>query len=513
MRRLVRILVVMTVLAATGWGYWYRGKWLSERAWDAYYVGDPEGALARYQAIARQYPSFCGDFAEHARHKVSRLADYLHAVELRDTGQVDEAIAAYESFCDRRSGCDLYLSLAREALTGLKLKKAGDLQAGGEYSEAIEAYRSLLALETVGYVPRGPEDKWGTACQGADVAIEEGHEQARSAIPSILLQWFRALDQRGDYEECVKGYKAILREHPNVLDGGQGEAALSEAYCKWAAHLRDGGDYQGAIEKYRSALKEYPDGPDREEAEAAVAEVYGKWAAQLREAGDYEGAIGKYRIVLQEYPDTPTGARAEKAIAETHQELAAWRERTLAVPKMDSPKEVTRDSEGRWAWTTMFRETGGEIGYTLSGKGWIVDSKGRRWGPLGTTISRGSVTVPAGGKSEDSYWCRGDKFGNGHGVFTWSGEDANGHPIMIEEKVRLLASEPSPEATSSLPPPTATVAPTTYIVQRGDTLASIAAKYGVTVDAIVEANDEIKDTNVIEVGQVLVIPSAGTDDG
>jgi len=44
-----------------------------------------------------------------------------------------------------------------------------------------------------------------------------------------------------------------------------------------------------------------------------------------------------------------------------------------------------------------------------------------------------------------------------------------------------------------------------YIVQTGDTLFKIARKFGVTVEAIVAANN-IKDPNVISVGQRLIIP-------
>ena len=44
-----------------------------------------------------------------------------------------------------------------------------------------------------------------------------------------------------------------------------------------------------------------------------------------------------------------------------------------------------------------------------------------------------------------------------------------------------------------------------HTVQRGETLASIAAKYGVTVEAIVAAN-HISNPNLISVGQELVIP-------
>ncbi|MGE6555853.1 LysM peptidoglycan-binding domain-containing protein [Exiguobacterium artemiae] len=52
------------------------------------------------------------------------------------------------------------------------------------------------------------------------------------------------------------------------------------------------------------------------------------------------------------------------------------------------------------------------------------------------------------------------------------------------------------------PPPTTTV---TYTVKAGDTLYSIATKYGVTVTALASAN-KITNVNLISVGQVLVIP-------
>ena len=45
-----------------------------------------------------------------------------------------------------------------------------------------------------------------------------------------------------------------------------------------------------------------------------------------------------------------------------------------------------------------------------------------------------------------------------------------------------------------------------HIVKRGENLTQIAAKYKVTVAAIVAAN-QLKNANLIEVGQQLVIPT------
>ena len=45
-----------------------------------------------------------------------------------------------------------------------------------------------------------------------------------------------------------------------------------------------------------------------------------------------------------------------------------------------------------------------------------------------------------------------------------------------------------------------------YTVQAGDTLGAIANQFGVTVEAIVEANG-LANPDLIEVGQVLIIPA------
>jgi LysM repeat protein len=69
-----------------------------------------------------------------------------------------------------------------------------------------------------------------------------------------------------------------------------------------------------------------------------------------------------------------------------------------------------------------------------------------------------------------------------------------------------LPEEPSPavpgDGASETPSPTVRV----HVVVRGDTLSSIGLAYGTTVDAILVANPQIADPNLIVVGERIVIP-------
>jgi peptidoglycan/xylan/chitin deacetylase (PgdA/CDA1 family) len=62
---------------------------------------------------------------------------------------------------------------------------------------------------------------------------------------------------------------------------------------------------------------------------------------------------------------------------------------------------------------------------------------------------------------------------------------------------------------SAVPPPAPAPIAGTYTVRAGDTLFSIAARHGTTVSALAAANN-IANPNLIRVGQVLVIPGAGS---
>lgn len=53
---------------------------------------------------------------------------------------------------------------------------------------------------------------------------------------------------------------------------------------------------------------------------------------------------------------------------------------------------------------------------------------------------------------------------------------------------------------------------TTYIVQRGDTLRNIAARFDITISALLAANPQITDPSLIFVGQRLIIPARAPGD-
>ena len=66
---------------------------------------------------------------------------------------------------------------------------------------------------------------------------------------------------------------------------------------------------------------------------------------------------------------------------------------------------------------------------------------------------------------------------------------------------------PPAPATSTVASATPTVPrPTTYVVESGDTLASIASRFGTSVDALMTLNG-ITDPNLIHTGTVLALPS------
>ncbi len=89
----------------------------------------------------------------------------------------------------------------------------------------------------------------------------------------------------------------------------------------------------------------------------------------------------------------------------------------------------------------------------------------------------------------------------------------------------LRSDTETPQPTSTPQPPTATLEPSptlepsetptpsgpiTYVVEEGDSLASIADQFGVTIDQLIAANNLVDPSN-IGVGSQLIIPDPDSD--
>ncbi len=67
-----------------------------------------------------------------------------------------------------------------------------------------------------------------------------------------------------------------------------------------------------------------------------------------------------------------------------------------------------------------------------------------------------------------------------------------------------VEASPTPE-----PVPT----PQSYTIKQGDTLSKVAKRFGVSIDELLAANkDTIKDADKIAIGDVIIIPVAGSDE-
>ena len=93
------------------------------------------------------------------------------------------------------------------------------------------------------------------------------------------------------------------------------------------------------------------------------------------------------------------------------------------------------------------------------------------------------------------------------------GRPASGSAGSIVGAPAQRAAAPAPAAQDPAPPPgtgpiraTSRVLEPSYTVAPGDTLGSIATRFGTTVDALQSINN-LADRNVLSVGQKLVIPN------
>ena len=82
-------------------------------------------------------------------------------------------------------------------------------------------------------------------------------------------------------------------------------------------------------------------------------------------------------------------------------------------------------------------------------------------------------------------------------------------PARLQIDQELVIPQPQVAATVTSTSVSTTIAPVVHVVQEGDTLSEIAKQYGVTVEALQEAN-AISDPKRLQIGQELIIPQVGT---
>lgn len=94
-------------------------------------------------------------------------------------------------------------------------------------------------------------------------------------------------------------------------------------------------------------------------------------------------------------------------------------------------------------------------------------------------------------------------------------DDATPEPT-VETPASIATATPFPvdpqPTIVAVAAPNAPLQPATYIVEAGDTLSEVAARFSTTVEAILTLN-ELTDATLIFVGQELKLPDAGDDGG
>lgn len=89
------------------------------------------------------------------------------------------------------------------------------------------------------------------------------------------------------------------------------------------------------------------------------------------------------------------------------------------------------------------------------------------------------------------------------------------NPAFLPKKVTQTITEKKTVPDTKGAPKTGTIDPgtgTQYTVKKGDTLSAIAKRYGTTVEALLKANPQIKNANLIKVGEVINIPGKAEEE-
>lgn len=417
---------------------------IDDRAWRDCQASDTAKAYAGY---LRDHPR--GRHATEARRQQERL----EFAELEQSG----GIQALQKFLRTHPSHDA----ARSRLGKLLYERAVESGTAADWRAFVDGYAT----------------RWRRSKHKAERQMLENSRQEleRALFEELLRAPTRALcdaylrryptgarrDQvRVKHEECLfaeaeranrtAGYLEYLRAYPRGYRDALvrvrlesllfREASDKETFRDHHAYLRLAGDDAGRVRErlepivrtwalkvntttaFETYLKDFAAHQDA----GAVKRAYDPLLFAAAKKKDWHT---DYKNYLKRMPDGAHAAAAKQRLE--------FLTTNRAVVVLDVPDSVTTSTGGRWSWVTKFKETGGKVGFRLSGYGWVIDPKGRRWGPSGHRVSRGTVTVRPGGTASDSYWCRGATFRGGSVTVTWSGEDAGGHKLTLTERVRL----------------------------------------------------------------------------
>lgn len=255
---------------------------------------------------------------------------------------------------------------------------------------------------------------------------------------------------------------------PGVTPTPQDLAELEEALsAAWATQ-----DWPQAINLLNQILTLEPGDAEAEEKLYSARVNYGY---RLLDGGDNQGAARQFTLALEIRPDgkeaqagleqaqalpTPTLTAAQQLEQQLHQ---PWAEEDW--PRVIAIIEQILDIDPNYAGMMQkLYAAYVNYGYKLAGEGQLESAK--------------------------------EKFIVALAI--------NPNGLEAQEGLRQLAGEPSfptPVPDQTITPP---AGPTTYVVQQGDTLYSIARRFGTTVEAIKAANGLT--SNTISVGQRLTIP-------
>ncbi|RPH36194.1 MAG: LysM peptidoglycan-binding domain-containing protein [Chloroflexi bacterium] len=112
-------------------------------------------------------------------------------------------------------------------------------------------------------------------------------------------------------------------------------------------------------------------------------------------------------------------------------------------------------------------------------------------------------------RAGDTLWAIAIRYGTTVAAIATMNQLPNPSLIRVGQALAIPQAAPPPAPSTPAPAPTAVTTPpasVTHIVQRGETLWAISARYGVSIQAIVTAN-ALASASFIRTGQQLVIPT------